>query len=85
MPSLKQTVVNKRPWTGVEENNPSSLETTEKRFRMDEQSGEPSGEPSDQPTDEPNVSIAAESSTESDNDQVSIYLVQNANIASKIV
>ena len=59
MPSLKQTIVNKRPWTGAEEKNPSSLEIIEKRFRT---------QPSDQPTDEPDVSIA-ESSTESDNDQ----------------
>ena len=63
MPSLKQTIVNKRPWTGAEEKNPSSLEIIEKRFRT---------QPSDQPTDEPDVSIA-ESSTESDNDQVDIY------------
>ena len=63
MPSLKQTIVNKRPWTGGEEKNPSSLEITEKRFRT---------QPSDQPTDEPDVSIV-ESLSESDNDQVNIY------------
>ena len=71
MPSLKQTIVNKRPWTGVEEKNPSSLEIIEKRFRT---------QPSDQPTDEPDVSIA-ESSTESDNESGKhlflLYLVQH--------
>jgi hypothetical protein len=65
-----QIIVNKRPWTGAEENNPCSSETIEKRIRTDELSDERSDEPSDEPSDDPNV-YSAESPTESLNDQVS--------------
>ena len=58
-----QTIVNKRTWTGEEENNP---ETIEKRIRMDKLSDEPI----DEPINKPNVS-SAENPTESDSDQVS--------------